>query len=477
MGREGKSNNQLREMYKNSQNNGGNIVKKGDVLLVVTLASFLTPFMDASVTIALPSIGSEFSMDAVLLNWIVTSYLLAAAMFLVPFGKIADIKGRKKIFSHGILVFTLSSFLCTISTSAIMLISFRVLQGIGRAMISGTRAALLTSVFPSGERGRVLGISIAAVYLGQFLGPFLGGALTQHFGWRSVFLANVSLGLIIITFVFWKLKGEWAEAREEKFDFIGSIVYSISLGATMYGFSLIPATPGLCLVLVGTSGLLLFIRRETKAENPILDIKLFRSNITFAFSNLVALINYGATFAVGFLLSLYLQYIKALSPQSAGLILVSQPIIMSIFSPFAGKLSDKVEPRVVVSAGMGLTVISLLFFASLNEKTTLGFVVVNLILLGFGFALFSSPNTNAVMSSVERKSYGVASAVLGTMRLTGQMSSMGIVMLISSIYIGKVQITPQYYSLFLTSMKMAFIIFAILCFAGIFVSLARGKVR
>jgi len=458
-------------------NNENDIVNKRAALLVATLASFLTPFMGSSVNIALPSIGKEFLMDAVLLNWVATSYLLAAAMFLVPFGKIADIYGRKKIFLYGVSIYTISSFLSAISTSAITLISFRVLQGIGSAMIFGTGVAILTSVFPVGERGKVLGINAAAIYLGLSLGPFLGGVLTQHFSWRSIFLANVPLGLVIVIFAFCKLKGEWAEARGEKFDFIGSIVYGISLATIMYGFSLIPAMSGLWLVLGGIFVLLLFVGWETKAENPVLDINLFRNNTVFAFSNLAALINYSATFAVGFFLSLYLQYIKALSPQNAGLILVSQPVVMAIFSPFAGRLSDKFEPRIIASAGMALSVISLSLFAFLNQKTALEFVVASLILLGFGLALFSSPNTNAVMSSVERRFYGVASATLGTMRLTGQMLSMGIAMLIFAIYIGKVQITPQYYPLFLTSIKTAFIIFAVLCFAGIFASLARGKVR
>lgn len=458
-------------------NNENNIVNKRAALLVATLASFLTPFMGSSVNIALPSIGKEFLMDAVLLNWVATSYLLAAAMFLVPFGKIADIYGRKKIFLYGVSIYTISSFLSAISTSAITLISFRVLQGIGSAMIFGTGVAILTSVFPVGERGKVLGINAAAIYLGLSLGPFVGGVLTQHLSWRSIFLANVPLGLVIIIFAFCKLKGEWAEARGEKFDFIGSIVYGISLATIMYGFSLIPAMSGLWLVLGGIFVLLLFVGWETKAENPVLDINLFRNNTVFAFSNLAALINYSATFAVGFFLSLYLQYIKALSPQNAGLILVSQPVVMAIFSPFAGRLSDKFEPRIIASAGMALSVISLSLFAFLNQKTALEFVVASLILLGFGLALFSSPNTNAVMSSVERRFYGVASATLGTMRLTGQMLSMGIAMLIFAIYIGKVQITPQYYPLFLTSIKTAFIIFAVLCFAGIFASLARGKVR
>ncbi len=447
------------------------------VLLVATLSSFLAPFMGSSINIALPSIGKEFSMNALILSWVATSYLLAAAMFLVPFGKIADIHGRKRIFTYGISIYTLSSFLSAISTSATLLICFRILQGIGGAMIFGTGVAILTSVFPVGERGKALGINAAAVYLGLSLGPILGGFLTQYFGWRSVFLANVVLGLIIMALIFWKLEGEWAEAKGEKFDFIGSIIYGLALIAIMYGFSLLPTISGAGLILAGVLGVLAFVRWEIRVESPILNMNLFRNNTVFAFSNIAALINYSATSAVGFLLSLYLQYIKGLGPQDAGLILIPQPVVMAVLSPFAGRLSDRIESRIIASTGMALTVVGLLFLVFLNEKTALEFIIASLVFLGLGFALFSSPNTNAVMSSVEKRSYGVASATLGTMRLIGQMLSMGIAMLIFAIYVGKVQITPEHFSLFLISIRRALIIFAALCFGGIFASLARGNVR
>jgi EmrB/QacA subfamily drug resistance transporter len=446
-------------------------------LLIATMGSFLTPFMVSSVNIALPLIAEEFAMDAVLLGWVATSFLLAAAMFLVPFGRIADIHGRKRIFTCGILIYTFSSFLCAISTSSALLISFRILQGIGSAMIFGTGVAILTSVFPAQERGKALGINVASVYLGLSLGPFFGGFLAQHFGWRSIFLVNVPLGLLIAALIFWKLKGEWAEAKGESFDFTGSIIYSLTLIAVMYGFSLLPARAGAWLILIGALGIFAFVKWETKQESPVLDINFFRKNKVFAFSNLAALINYSATFAVSFLLSLYLQYIRSLSPQNAGLVLVSQPVVQAIFSPFAGRLSDRIEPRIVASIGMAFTFLGLFLFTFLNERTPLEFILASLILLGFGFALFSSPNTNAVMSSVENRFYGVASGILGTMRLIGQMLSMGIVMLIFALYIGRVEITPEYYPAFLRSVKIAFFIFAFLCFGGIFASLARGKVR
>jgi len=450
---------------------------KKTVLLVATMGSFLTPFMGSSINIALPSIGKEFAMDAILLSWVATSYLLAAAVFLVPFGRIADIHGRKKIFTCGILIYTVSSLLSAFATSAFMLISFRILQGIGGAMIFGTGVAILTSVFPVGERGRALGINVAAVYLGLSLGPVLGGFLTEQFGWRSIFLVNVPLGLIIIASIFWKLKGEWADAKGEKFDLGGSIIYGIGLVAIMYGLSLLPAMSGVWAIIIGILGILIFIRWETRVASPVLNIKLFKNNPVFAFSNLAALINYSATFAVAFLLSLYLQYTKGLSPQTAGLILLSMPAMQAIFSPLAGRLSDRIEPRIIASVGMGLTTIGLVLLTFLNQNTGIEFIIASLIILGFGFALFSSPNTNAVMSSVKNRFYGVASATLATMRTIGMMLSMGIAMLLFAIFIGRVEITPEYYPAFVSSLKIAFAIFAILCFGGIFASLARGKIR
>lgn len=452
-------------------------VNRRSVLVVTTLSSFLTAFMSSSVSIALPSIGKEFVMDAVLLSWIPASYLLASAMFLVPFGRTADIYGRKRLFTYGTVIYTVSSLLCGISSSGGELIAFRVMQGIGASMVFGTSTAILTSAFAVGERGKVLGVNVAAVYTGLSLGPFLGGLLTQHLGWRSVFLMNVPCGLIIVALVFWMLKEEWIEAKDEKFDFAGSIIYGITLLAIMYGFSLLPRTSGALLLLTGVVGLVAFVTLETKVESPVLDVKVFRNNRVFAFSNLAALINYSATFAVSFLLSIYLQYVKGLSPQSAGLILVSQPITQTIFSPFAGRLSDRIEPQIVASIGMTFTAIGLSMVTFLSEGTGFEFIIASLVLLGFGFALFSSPNTNAVMSSVEKKSYGVASSTLATMRLTGQMLSMGITTLIFSIYIGRIQITPEYYSLLLKSTRIAFVVFAGLCFCGVFASLARGRVR
>jgi EmrB/QacA subfamily drug resistance transporter len=455
----------------------GNSTSKGAVLLVATIASFIFPFMASTVNIALPSLGKELSLDAVTLGWIATAYLLSSAALLVPFGRIADIYGRKRIFACGIGIFTFSSLLSGLANSATMLIAWRVLQGIGGAMLAGTAVALLTTVFPANERGKVLGTIVAAAYLGLSLGPVLGGVLTQHLGWRSIFLIGALLGLLVLGVVLWKLKGEWTGAKGERFDYAGSVIYVLGLVALVYGFTLLPAMSGAGLIIGGTIGLLAFTRWETRTRSPVLDISLFINSKAFTFSNLAALINYSATFAITFLISLYLQYMKGFNPQNAGLILVAMPAVQAVFSPLTGRLSDRIEPRLIASAGMVLNTVGLILFIFLNEETSLKLIIGNLILIGFGFALFVSPNTNAVMSSAPKTAYGVASAMLATMRQVGMVLSMGVAMLMFALYVGRVQITPEYYSLFQQSMKTSFIIFAILCFGGIFASLARGRVR
>jgi EmrB/QacA subfamily drug resistance transporter len=444
-------------------------------LVSANLAAFLTPFMSSAINVALPSIGREFSMSAVSLGWVATAFMLLAAMCLVPIGRLADIVGRKKIFAIGLGVHTAATILAALAPSGPVLIAARALQGLGGAMIFGTAIALLTSVFPPGERGKVLGLNSAATYLGLSLGPVLGGFLVHAWGWRSIFWFTVPVSLAGFVLVVLKLDAEWAEARGEGFDGKGSAAFGLGLIALMYGFSRLPSLPGLILTLAGLAALAAFMAIENRARAPVLDLRLFRANRIFLFSNLAALINYSSTWAVGFLLSLYLQYIKGLPPHRAGLVLIAQPVVMALASPFAGKLSDRSEPRTIASLGMALTAAALLLFGFLGAGTPFPILVSGLAVLGLGFGLFSSPNTNAVMGSVDRRFYGVASATLGTMRLSGQMLSAGITMLIFSVFLGRSPIVPDLYSVFLSSVRVAFVFYSLLCTAGVFASLARGS--
>lgn len=447
------------------------------LLFLIVLTSFINPFMGAAVNIALPQIAADFSMNAVGMGWVSMSFLLASVAVLLPIGKIADIAGRKKIFIYGNIIVTLASVLCGLSSGSVMLISFRVMQGIGGAMMFGTGTAMITSAFPPEQRGRALGINVSAVYLGLTLAPLLGGFLTDLFGWRSIFWLNIPFGLIVIPATYYAIRTEWHEAHGESLDYRGSVIYILSISMMMFGFSKLPDPVAIMLTIIGFMGMVLFVVNEYKVPFPILNMRLFTNNKVFAFSNLAALINYAATFAVTFLLSLYLQYIKALNPSDAGIVLVTQPILMTLVASFSGRLSDKFDPRVLSSAGMGIIVVGLGMLAFITENTQNTYLVVCLVILGTGFGMFSSPNTNAVMSSVEKRYLGVASATIGTMRLAGQMISMAVATLVLHSFLGESKIVPANYSLFITSTRIIFAIFAVLCVLGVFASLARGKRR
>lgn len=448
---------------------------KKTVLFVATFAAFLTPFLGSAVNLALPSIGKDLDATAIGLGWVISSFILSSAIFLLPFGRLADIIGRKKVFSTGILLFTISTFLIIFSRSITYLIILRIFQGLSSAMIFGTSLAIITSVYQPGERGKAMGINITAVYLGLSLGPIIGGLLTQYFGWRSIFAFLVPFGIISLVLIKRKIKSEWAESAGEKFDWRGSVIYGVALASFMYGFSMLPSTPGWICLAAGLITALVFVFYEKKISNPVFDIRLLLQNRVFAFSGIAALINYSATSAIGFFISLYLQYLKGFDARTAGLIMISWPITMTILSPVAGKLSDKKNPGIIASVGMGITAAGLILLCFFRETTPTYAVVLLLILMGIGFGLFSSPNSNAIMSSVEKRHLGVASGVVGTMRMVGQMMSMGIAMMLISLYIGKQPISPATYPGLVAAMRTGFMIFSVLSVFGIFASLARNK--
>jgi EmrB/QacA subfamily drug resistance transporter len=448
---------------------------KKSVLLVSTFAAFLTPFLTSAVNLALPSIGKDLHANAINLGWVISSFILTSAIFLLPFGKLGDIVGRKKVFTTGLVLFTISTFLIVFSQSIISLIILRIIQGFSSAMIFGTSMAILTSVFQPGERGRAIGINITATYLGLSLGPVIGGLLTHYFGWRSIFAFLVPFGIISVILIQTKIKTEWAEAAGEKFDWRGSVLYGIALASFMYGFSRLPSSSGWILISTGVVVAVIFLVFENRISNPVFDIHLILRNRIFAFSGLAALINYSATSSIGFFISLYLQYLKGLDARTAGLIMISQPIAMTLLSPLAGKLSDKRNPGAIASAGMGITALGLVLLCFISKTTPDYLIVLLLILMGIGFGFFSSPNSNAIMSSVEKRHLGVASGVVGTMRMVGQMMSMGIAMMLISLFIGKQTINTATFPGLISAMRTGFAIFSILSVFGIFASLARHE--
>ena len=446
-------------------------------LVVVCMGAFITPLMLSGVNVAIPTIVEGLRIDAITASWIPLAYLLSSAVFLLPFGRMGDMFGRKKMFLSGMITITVASILASLAQTPLALILCRVLQGIGAAMIFGTGIAILSSVFPPEKRGRVLGLSVSFVYLGLTCGPFVGGWVTHQFGWRSVFIFHVPVVVLVIVIALLNLKGEWRGPAGQKFDFPGAILYGASMIALMYGFSDLPTTSGIVLSMLGAAGLAVFFRYEKKLDHPLFNVNLFSTNQVFFYSCMAALIMYSSTFSITFLMSLYLQNIKGFTPQFAGFVLISQPLMMTLFSPLAGRMSDRHEPRIIATSGMGLTAFGLASLAMLNPQTSTVFVVLALVIIGFGFALFSSPNANAVVSSVEKKHLGAASGTIATMRVVGQMFSMGIVTLVFALMLGQVQISPETHGQLLDSINASFIVTSLLCLAGVYFSLKRGNLR
>lgn len=449
---------------------------RNKILFITCLSSSLVPFMGSSLNLALPQIAREFGMNGIEQSWVLTAYLLLTAILQVPFGRLADIWGKRNIFITGLCLFVITSFCCGFAHSSSALIMLRALQGIGSAMVFSTNIAIISSVFPPKERGMAMGINAATVYVSIAAGPSLGGVITQNLGWEYIFFITAGLSTIALTSSFIMMKEQWVEAKGEPFDMKGSIIYGLAVTSLIYGLTILPHMTGFILIATSALLLFLFVKHEYREKYPVFNVNLFIHNRIFRMSSAAALINYAATFPIGFLISLYLQEVKGLDAQSAGLILIVQPVIQSALSPVAGKLSDKIQPRYIASSGMALITAVLLIIAFLiTPESSLILLMIMLGLLGAGFAAFSSPNTNAIMGSVDKKHYSMASATTGTVRLVGQSFSMGITTMIISIIIGNRAITPEVSEDLMKIIHITFIVFALICAVGVYASMARGN--
>lgn len=320
-----------------------------------------------------------------------------------------------------------------------------------------------------------IGLNVTAVYVGSSIAPVIGGLLTDSLGWRSIFFIIGIAAIMIAILIGWKIEKEVVDQEKEKFDIQGSLIYMLSISMLMYGFSNLPSLNAFILTILGVLGFILFIKVQLKTKNPVLNVRLFSQNRVFALSNFSAFINYAATFAISFMLSLYLQYVKGMEAREAGMILIAQPTLMAIVASFSGRLSDKRNPRHIAALGMGVSMLGLFILTFINQDTSVLYIIFGLIVLGFGFGLFSAPNTNVVMSSIDKKIYGIASATLATMRSTGMMFSMAIAALSMHLFLGDAKINIQNIPDFISSTKVVFIIFTLLCFIGVFFSLAKKR--
>lgn len=443
--------------------------------IAAMITSFIGAFTGSGVTVALPTVGAEFSADAVALSRVVSMFLFGAAMFMLPMGRVADILGRRKIYTIGVALFIISNLIAGMSFSVEMLCAVRFLQGCILSMVFGTGMAILVSSHKPSQRGKIIGSSTAATYTGLSLGPVISGFICEFLGWRFIFFitaAMVSVSLWMIS----RVKDEWYGDKGARFDYSGTFCYMIAAPAILYGLSEISnSVEGAYLLAAGFVFLCIFIWMQLRTESPMLDMNIFRGNRVFTLSNLASMIHYSATFAVSFLMSMYLQVSCGLSPSQAGMFILLQPVMMALLSPKAGELSDRIQPGKVASVGMAITCITLVLMSFLHDESPLWQVGVLLVTMGIGFAIFSSPNNNAIMGAVSPRFYGTASSMLATMRTYGQAASMAIVTVMMNYFaVGVIEAGGGSVN-FLQAMSHAYQLFALLSALGIVASLIRNR--
>lgn len=445
-------------------------------LMMTVFTAFLTTFVSSGLNLSIPGIETEFATNAVTVGWVITGYTMGSAVFSVPIGKIADAVGRKKVLVIGLTSFLILSLVCTMTRSIGMLITIRVLHGIAAACLFATNNAILISVFPGSKRGQVLGVSVGATYTGLSLGPVIGGMLNSHFGWRSILIVTSVIAAISLFFAVTGCPNDKPDKSEYKPDYAGNLVYMAMIASFLYGFSvLIGGMTGKVLVVVSVVLAFIFAGVEIRTKNPVIKVTMFTQDIVFTLSNIAALLNYAATFAVTYLISIYLQVIMGFSSQAAGLILIAMPIIQAVLAPRMGKLSDRVAPYKLATAGMGFCVIGLGMFAFLSVNTRMFYVVVGLMIMGLGISLFSSPNTNAIMGRVSKEDYAVANSIVSTMRTVGQSFSMAVVNVVVALRLGERALSDATPAELVGTMRMCFIICVVMCAVGTFISLKRAE--
>ncbi|MFC4698855.1 MFS transporter [Glaciecola siphonariae] len=462
-----------------SHTNTGLLVPKTNLstfaLIAVCAGYLIAPMGMAAVNVAIPTMAEDLNANAMKVGWLPTLYILANVAFMLPFGKLADNYGRKRVYVLGLLLNAIAAAMCAVGTSIDWILFWRFMQGAAGAMIFGTGVAIVTSVTPSHKRGAALGIIAACVYVGLTLAPAVGGWLTEWLGWRSVFYFQIPLVLGLLIFIKLKLSGEWKNNEHSRFDWIGSGIFILFACSLVYGLSKLPSVIGILLVLLSAASLAAFIVHQSRDRQPLIRVQMFKESRVFSLSLSTSFLMYGSNFAIIFLLSLYLQYIKGFSPSEAGQILLLQALCMAIIAPLAGKLSDKFQPRIVATTGCVIVGVGFLLLNQIDTRTSAAFISAALALVGLGFGLFSTPNNNAIMGAVKEQEVGVASASMNLSRTIGNLVGMSIVNLMIHYYLGDATFTEQTNPELMSTISLALKMSLSFVIAASFISALRGR--
>ncbi|MYL83920.1 MFS transporter [Desulfovibrio aerotolerans] len=446
------------------------------VLATVCIAQFMAPFMLTAVGVALPSLGRDLGASAMQLGLIEQLYVVSLAMAMLTFGRFGDIVGQRRVMLPGLALFTGLTCSLGFTTSVEMILLQRFFQGLGAAMMLSGSLALVAAAYPPEIRGRKIGLVSAFTYAGLSMGPVLGGYVTGHFGWRLVFLMSAPLGLAATGMCLFGMREAVKNASGERMDWRGGLAYAASVGLVMLGAAHAREIPlGPAMIAGGILGLALFLRLQTHTPCPLLDVGLLRRNRFFTLSCLAALGSYAATFGLTFFMSLYLQYAKGLPPRLAGFVLLAQPVMQVIASPLSGRLAERMAPARLATIGMLISAVGLFAAAvTIGPDTPLWLLVLELAVIGTGFGVFVTPNSTAIMASVQKRQFGLASGMIASMRTLGMAVSMSSITLIFALFMHDAAIGPDTLPAFLTSLRVGLTAFAIYSCVGVLLSLLRG---
>jgi EmrB/QacA subfamily drug resistance transporter len=460
------------------------------VLSVTTVGVFMTGLDTRIVLIGLPTIAESLRADLETLLWVTQGYAIAITIGLLFLGRFSDIFGRVKIYNLGFAIFTVGSALCVFSQTGPQLVIFRVIQGVGGAMLIANSFALITDATPPAELGFSLGVNQIAFILGAVFGLTVGGALIVAAGWRYIFAMNLPIGIFATLWAHLRLRETAQTESHASFDYVGLCLFTTSLTSLLLVISLatmvaIDNAEAAILYLISLVTFALFLYLEPRKSEPLLDMRLFKIRV-FSAGNLSQLLYSLGFGALTLIVVLYFQLIRGYDPLIAGLLFLPLDLAFMSIGPISGRLSDRYGTRGFVTLGMGVGAIGYVALAFVTATTPLIEIEIILIIIGLGLGLFSSPNISSIMGSVPPQRRGVASAIRATIFNTGNVVSIGLVAYIITTAIpyqvvsgiisgGYTTLTPNESIGFVTGMGRAFIVAAAIALVGVLVSSLRGR--
>ncbi len=454
-----------------------NNISHRSLIIAVCVTQFFFPFMMAGVNSILPSIGQDTQASAKALSLVTTYYALGLAVFQLTAGRMGDIWGRRRVFLSGLTLFILMCITIGFVKNIYVMQVLRILQGAGGAMFSASGLAILAAAAPPGMRGRYIATSASAVYAGIACGPPVAGFITGLWGWPFVFWTSATAGLCAWFLMFFTVHEEWRPNKNDPFDWRGSMIYGTAMGILTLGSTLIHEVPwgSALLMLTGLGLIVVFAFIETRSHYPLLDVRLLFRNRVFALSSLAAFVNYSSAFGMLLFFSLYLQIVRGISVEYAGLLLTIQFIVQSIVAIWAGRMADKHDAGNISAIGIAVCGLGLCAGAFLGKDTSMVYFILSQICLGVGLGLFAVPNTAVIFESAGANHLGQAAGLTGAMRTSGALFNTIIISMTFGYFLGNTPVSTENIDSFLASMKVDLIFFGILNLIAIGCALSRRR--